>query len=46
MGYVETAYAAPGTKISLVVRDKPMVARVAALPFTPHNYKRQLPGSR
>ena len=40
MGYVETAYAAPGTKVSLVVRDKPMPAQVAALPFTPHNYKR------
>jgi aminomethyltransferase len=40
MGYVETAYAAPGTKISLVVRDKPMPAQVVALPFTPHNYKR------
>jgi aminomethyltransferase len=40
MGYVETTYAAPDTRISLVVRDKPMPARVAALPFTPHNYKR------
>jgi aminomethyltransferase len=40
MGYVETAYATPGTKINLVVRDKPMPAQVAALPFTSHNYKR------
>jgi aminomethyltransferase len=40
MGYVETAYAQIGTKINLVVRDKPMKAQVAALPFTPHNYKR------
>jgi aminomethyltransferase len=40
MGYVETAFAAPGTKINLVVRDKPMPAAVSALPFTPHNYKR------
>jgi aminomethyltransferase len=40
MGYVETAYAAPGTKISLVVRDKPMPGVVVALPFTPHHYKR------
>jgi hypothetical protein len=24
------------------VRDKPMPAQVAALPFTPHNYKRQI----
>jgi aminomethyltransferase len=40
MGYVEAAYAAPDTRISLVVRDKPMAAKVVALPFTPHNYKR------
>jgi len=40
MGYVETAYAPAGTRINLVVRDKPMPAQVAALPFTPHNYKR------
>lgn len=40
MGYVETAYARAGSKISLVVRDKPMPAQVAALPFTPHHYKR------
>lgn len=40
MGYVETAFAPAGTKINLVVRDKPMPAAVAALPFTPHNYKR------
>ncbi|MGE3875136.1 MAG: glycine cleavage system aminomethyltransferase GcvT [Parvibaculaceae bacterium] len=44
MGYVETAHAAPGTKVSLVVRDKPMPAEIVALPFTPHNYKRQLLG--
>jgi aminomethyltransferase len=40
MGYVETAFAKPGSKISLVIRDKPMPAEVVALPFTPHNYKR------
>jgi aminomethyltransferase len=40
MGYVETAYATPGTKVSLVVRDRPMPSQVAALPFVPHNYKR------
>jgi aminomethyltransferase len=40
MGFVETAYAQVGTRINLVVRDKPMKAQVAALPFTPHNYKR------
>lgn len=40
MGYVEAGFAKAGTKINLVVRDKPMPALVAALPFTPHNYKR------
>jgi aminomethyltransferase len=40
MGYVETAHASPDTKITLVVRDKPMPATVTALPFTPHHYKR------
>jgi len=40
MGYVETPYSAPGTKINLVVRDKPMPAQVVAMPFTPHNYRR------
>jgi aminomethyltransferase len=40
MGYVETPYAKAGTQIKLVVRDKPMPAMVASLPFTPHHYKR------
>jgi aminomethyltransferase len=44
MGYAESAYAGVGTRIKLVVRDKPMPALVAALPFTPHNYKRQISG--
>jgi glycine cleavage system T protein (aminomethyltransferase) len=39
MGYVETAFAAPGTPLQLIVRDKPMPARVAPLPFVPHRYK-------
>lgn len=38
MGYVESAYAAPGTSIAVIVRDKPIAARIAALPFVPHNY--------
>ena len=38
MGYVESAYAVPGTSIAVIVRDKPIVARIAALPFVPHNY--------
>ena len=40
MGYVETAFANPGTAIQLVVRDKPMPAQVVTLPFVPHHYKR------
>jgi aminomethyltransferase len=40
MGYVESACAAPGTALTLTVRDKALPATVAALPFVPHNYKR------
>jgi aminomethyltransferase len=40
MGYVARAYAAVGTPISLMVRGKPLSARVAALPFYPHAYYR------
>ncbi len=40
MGYVETDYAAPGTAVSLLVRGTARPARVAPLPFVPHNYYR------
>ncbi|MBV9989692.1 MAG: glycine cleavage system aminomethyltransferase GcvT [Alphaproteobacteria bacterium] len=40
MGYVETAFAADGTEIDLIVRGKPMPARVAPMPFVAHRYKR------
>jgi aminomethyltransferase len=40
MGYVETALAAPGTPIGLVVRGTARPARIAALPFVPHRYRR------
>lgn len=40
MGYVETAFAAPGTEVALLVRGKPLPARVVALPFVPARYKR------
>jgi aminomethyltransferase len=40
MGYVEARYAAPGTAVMLTVRGKELPARVAALPFVPHNYVR------
>ncbi|HTV91003.1 MAG TPA: glycine cleavage system aminomethyltransferase GcvT [Stellaceae bacterium] len=40
MGYVAAAHTAPGTPLSLVVRDVPRPARVAALPFVPARYYR------
>ena len=40
MGYVPAAMAADGTPISLMVRGKPLPARVAPLPFVPHRYVR------
>jgi aminomethyltransferase len=40
MGYVETAFAAPGTKVTLIVRGKPLPAEVVTLPFVPARYKR------
>jgi len=40
MGYVEARYAAPGTAVMLIVRGKPMPARIATLPFVPHRYVR------
>jgi aminomethyltransferase len=40
MGYVEAAFANPGTAVHLMVRDKALPATVVALPFIPHNYKR------
>src|SRR5215212_8164821 len=40
MGYVETAFAAPGTPLELIVRGKPLAAAVAKLPFVAHRYKR------
>ena len=40
MGYVDTAYAEPDTPLAVIVRDKPIAARLAALPFVPHNYRK------
>ncbi len=40
MGYVETASAAPGTRINLVVRGTPMPAEIVSLPFIPNRFKR------
>jgi aminomethyltransferase len=40
MGYVETAFAATGTPLSLLVRGTPRPARVVALPFVAQRYYR------
>ena len=40
MGFVQSAYAAVGTPLGLVVRGRPLSARVVALPFHPHAYYR------
>jgi aminomethyltransferase len=40
MGYVEAAHAAEGTSVSLLVRGKPLPARVVRMPFVPHRYFR------
>ncbi len=40
MGYVETGLAAPGTELVLLVRGKPLPARVVPLPFVPRRYHR------
>lgn len=40
MGYVDTAYAADGTPLNLMVRGKALPAKVAPMPFVPHRYFR------
>jgi len=40
MGYVAKDFAAAGTAVQLIVRDKPLPAQVVALPFVPHRYAR------
>jgi aminomethyltransferase len=40
MGYVESAFAAPGTPVDLMVRGKPLPAAVSPMPFVPHRYRR------
>ena len=41
MGYVASEFAGDGTKLELLVRGKALAARVAAMPFVPHGYKRK-----
>ncbi len=40
MGYVASAHAAPGTKLNLMVRGKPLPATVCPMPFIPNRFKR------
>ena len=40
MGYVESAFAANGTEIDLIVRGKALPARIALMPFVSNRYKR------
>jgi aminomethyltransferase len=40
MGYVRKDLAAEGTQLHLLVRGKPLPARVVPLPFVPHRYVR------
>jgi aminomethyltransferase len=44
MGYVATAAAEPGCSLDLLVRGKPIPAKVVPLPFVKTNYKRELKG--
>ena len=41
MGYCATAFATPGTALSIEVRGKRLAAEVVPLPFVPHRYHRQ-----
>ena len=38
MGYVDAPHSAVGTAVELIVRGKPLPARIAAMPFVPHRY--------
>lgn len=38
MGYVTKDFAKPGTKLTLMVRDKAIEAEVTKMPFVPHRY--------
>lgn len=40
MGYVDAAYAKTGMEIRLIVRGKPLPARIADMPFVPQRYYR------
>jgi aminomethyltransferase len=39
MGYVQSAFAVPGTPVNLIVRNKPLAAKIVKMPFTDKSYK-------
>ena len=41
MGYVATEHSAPGTKLTIEVRERRLEADVVPMPFVPHRYHRQ-----
>ena len=41
MGYVATEHSAPGTKLTIEVRERRLDATVVPMPFVPHRYHRQ-----
>ncbi len=40
MGYIDNAHAADGTAVALLVRGKPLPARIVPMPFVSHRYAR------
>jgi len=40
LGYVNAGFAAAGTRLDLIVRDKPIPGSISPLPFIPHHYVR------
>ena len=42
MAVIDARYADEGTDLEILVRNKPLKARVAAMPFVPHTYVRKL----
>lgn len=40
MGYLESAFAAPGARVEILVRNQPRAADVIPMPFVPHRYVR------
>jgi aminomethyltransferase len=38
MGYVDADKATIGTAVELIVRGKPLPARIVQMPFVPHSY--------